>query len=88
MGGWSTNALHGRTFTESDKNMYNQKTPCDIYINYKNMYDKKTLCDIYIQFMNILDLIACLKDPTGLLGVNVFGHLEYKLHFMMINHSY
>ena len=52
------------------------------------MYNKKTLCDIYIQFMNILDLIACLKDPTGLLRVNVFGHLEYKLHFMIINDSY
>ena len=48
------------------------------------MYNKKTLCDIYIQFMNILDLITCLKDPTGLLGVNVFGHLEYKLQFMIV----
>ena len=68
--------------------MYNQKTMCDIYINDNNMYNQKTLYDIYIQFMNISDLIACLKDPTGLLGVNVFGHLDYKSHFMITNDSY
>ena len=53
-----------------------------------NMYNQKTQYDINIQFMNISDLIACLKDPTGLLGVNVFGHLDYKSHFMITNDSY